>query len=903
MKHAEHKNTLFLIDGSSFLYRAYYGLRPLHTKSGEQVQAVYSFCRMIKKMIDTFGPEYIALVWDTKGPTVRHEEYAAYKATRQAAPSDLFIQKERICAFADMIGLAQVGMAGLEADDLIYSLAKDGAAAGMKVVMITSDKDMAQLIDENIVMYDAFKEEFFDKAAYEEKMGFSIEKLPFYYALLGDASDNIPGVKGIGKKGATELVQQFASLEALYANLDAIEKPRTRACLEEYKENAFLSKKLFTLRYKDLGLKKEQLHFDAAQWSGAAPLFAELEFKSLLKDLGSYLDAKPVTLLSEKKGYHFIAVQTHAQLDELIAQIRQCGVCAVDTETSGLDSLDTDLVGISLCVQEGTAYYIPVGHAGIELQLSRDEVVKKLQPVLEDRSIKKYLQNAKFDMRVLWQYGIGMRGIAFDTLIAAHLVAEDWQRIGLKYLSQHYLNEDMLSFKDVVNGNGYKDFSQLPLALATEYAAADAHQTLRLVPILQEKLKELHMEKLFYTIELPLVELLFAMETAGIYCDADLLRELDALVTVDLIRIEQEIRDLVGKEKEELNLNSPKQLEQILFYDLSLPPYKKTKTGYSTDQEVLEALSKIHPVPRFIIRYRTLSKLQNTYLQALPGAINQKTNHIHTSFRQTAVATGRLSSSEPNMQNIPTYTPGYSLQVRAAFKPAQDHILLSADYSQIELRVLAYLSQDAALLKAFADGRDIHTETAALLFDVAPQAVTTEQRQLGKRINFSILYGLTPYGLSKDLHISMADAKQYIDKYFAQYPGVRTWMDTIIQECRQKGYVTTHWGRRRYIPAIHEKNKNLYEAGVRAAINTVAQGTAAEIMKKGMLTLGMALLEKGYQAKIVLQIHDELVLSVPKHELALVQALVQEVLESVTQPALIQKTIFDAVGDTSWNVP
>ena len=906
VKQFDSKKTVSLIDGSSFLYRAYYGLRPLHTSTGKPVQAVYSFCRMIKKLIDKFGPEYISLVWDVKGPTIRHEEYPEYKATRQAPPNDLFDQKERICEFADLIGLHQIGVSGLEADDVIYSLAKDHAKAGKMVVMITSDKDMAQIIGERVVMYDAFKEEFFDKTSYEEKMGFSIKKLPFYYSLLGDASDNIPGVKGIGKKGATELMIQFETLEELYENLDKVTKPRTLKSLQENKDNAFLSRKLFRLRYKDLGEEKHKLGFQVARWADAAPFFQELEFKTLLKDLGKYGDTVPSMPLSQEKGYNFILVQTEEQLDEMIAKMHKAGAFALDTETTGLDSLNTDLVGLSISMQKGTAYYVPVGHAVMEQQLSREFVLEKLKPIFEDVAIKKYLQHAKFDMRVLWQYGIHVKGLAFDTLVAAHLVAQDWQRIGLKALSKHYLKEDMLSFKDAVQNNGYKNFGQLPLALATEYAAADAHQTLQLVPILQAELEKIGLASLYHDLELPLVELLFAMETEGVYCDPDMLIRLDELVSKDLVAIDQEIRDIVGHDKESLNLNSPKQLEQILFYDLKLPPQKKIKTGYSTDHEVLEALCAVHPVPRLIIRYRTLSKLKNTYLLGLPKNINIKTKRIHTNFRQTAVATGRLSSSEPNLQNIPTHTSGYEMQVRSAFKPQEGHLFVSADYSQIELRVLAYLSQDKALLKAFTDGRDIHTETATLLFGTESEQVTTEQRQLGKRINFSILYGLTPFGLSKDLKISFKDAKLYIDKYFEQYPGVRAWMDKTIESCKQKGFVETYWGRRRYVPGIKERNRNLFDAAVRVAINTVAQGTAAEIMKKGMLALDSALKEKGLQGKVLLQIHDELILSVPEKEVEATQKLIKDVLESVTKsPVLEQQTIFSAPQEevAGWNVP
>ncbi len=879
------KKTLFLIDGSSFLYRAYYGVRPLHTSKGLPVQAVYSFCRMIKKLIDTFHMQNVVLVWDSKGKTTRHTMYAEYKATRQAPPSDIFEQKEYILKFADLIGLRQIAQQGIEADDIMYSIAQERKKDGYTICVVSSDKDMAQMLDEQTVIFDPFKDAILDAKKFEEKKGFPVEKLPFYFAILGDASDNIPGVKGIGEKGALELVTQFSSLQDVYDNLPKVHKPKTQKLLAEQKDNAFLSEKLFLLQYHPSGLIKNDIVFDQSNWSHALPLFQELEFKSLIKDIeqNSGLQSSAVEKKIEVfKKYDFRTVTTHEELRDLCAALQKHKIFAIDTETTGLDVFNSELVGLSICYQEGISYYIPCGHKVEGHQLSRKEVLDGLRPYLEDSTYKKYMHSAKFDMHVLKTAGVDVHGLAFDTLIAARLVAKDWQKISLKQLSEHYLGEEMLSFDEVVKANKYKNFSYVPLGLATQYAAADAHQTLRLKKIFEAELRKEKLATLFETIEFPLVEVLYNMELAGIACDVNVLKDLDLVVTAELTTIEAQIAALVGESYKDLNLNSPKQVEELLFQRLNLPPQKKSGTGerYSTDQEVLETLSHLHPVPGLILKYRELAKLKSTYIDALPGYVDPKTNLIHTSFSQTAVATGRLASSDPNLQNIPT-GGGLGSKIRAAFKPQEGHLFLSADYSQIELRVLAQLSQDKNLVIAFLGGHDIHAETAARLFDVELKDVTNEQRQIGKRINFSILYGLTPFGLAQDLGIPFKDAKLYIEKYFAQYPAVSTWMEETIDMCKKEGYVQTMWGRRRYVPGIYEKNKSLYELAKRVAINTVAQGSAADITKIGMINLDKTFKEHNLDAHIVLQIHDELLISVNKDQLEKTQELVKQVLESV----------------------
>jgi len=887
-KKFDPEKTIFLIDGSSFLYRAYYGLRPLHTSKGVPVQAVYSFCRMIRKLISRFGAKYISLVWDSKGKTTRHEMYEDYKATRQSPPSDIFDQKKLIVDISDNVEICQLAQKGIEADDIIFSVAEDFKKKGYNIVVVTLDKDFGQMLDENVFMYDAFKDSLIDTPVFEEKMGLPVEKLPFYFALLGDASDNIPGVRGIGKKGALELVNQFDSLKDLYKNLDKVARPRARKALEANKKNAFLSEKLFLLQKVETDITKDDLEFNPKNWLKARSIFQELEFKTLLKEIDKdkkLMSARVKAKLKQLEKYDFVCVQNEKQMKDLCYTLKKSKAFALDTETDGLRPLQCNCIGISVCMKEGTSYYIPFGHKINEEQLTKEQVIKFLKPIFEDKKIGKYLHNAKFDQLVLYHMGIELQGVTFDSLIAARLVSKEWQRNGLKKLSIKYFDEPMLTFEEVVKANKFKNFSYVPFDLATKYAAADAHQTLKLTKVLKKELKTEKMQKLFDEIEFPLIQILYEMEKTGIYIDASKLKRLGKKLEKELIVIEEKIISIVGIKYAGINLNSPKQVEELLFTHLKLPPQKRSAkgTGYSTDQEVLRKLSDLHAVPGLILKYREFTKLKTTYVDALPGYINPDTGRIHTTFNQTDVATGRLSSSDPNLQNIPADASEFGLQIRAAFLPKKGNIFLSADYSQIELRVLAHLSGDKNLISAFLENRDIHTETASKIFDVPFEKVTHEQRQVGKRINFSILYGMTPYGLSRDLGIKPSEAKKYIDAYFAQYPKVSEWMEATIEETKKRGYVTTFYGRRRYMPGIYEKNKNLYELAKRVTVNTRAQGTAAEIMKKGMINLEHALAKKNIEAQILLQIHDELLISVSKKQKSEAQKIVKKVLESVVE--------------------
>ena len=926
-----NKSPIFIIDGSSFLYRAYYGMRPLQTSTGIGVQAVYSFCRMIRKLIKDFDIQHIVIVWDSKGKNIRHEIFPEYKATRQQAPLDLFEQKELILQFINDIKMAQLATVGIEADDLIASLAKKFNDQGYPIMIVSGDKDLAQIVtNESIQIFDAFKEKILSEKTLVEKYEFPLKKLPFYFSILGDASDNIPGVKGIGEKGATDLVKQFDSLDDLYAKIDKVDKRRTKELLLDQKDNAYLSLKLFTLQDYPTETNLDDTLFDPANWVNAIPLLQKLEFKTLVADIASATtqekkNTAPVSAQQNIFGtpsvqietdtqenlleashkflheiYNFVLIDNMSDLVNLCKKIEEKKLFAIDTETTGLEAMIDSLVGISIAIEPGIAYYIPCEHITQSPQLSIQDLITHLGPIFANENISKVLHHAKFDQIILHQAGLPLSGILFDTLIAASLLIQDWQKKGLKVLSEFYFDETMLNYEETMKKHKAHNFAQIPLDVATHYAAADAHQTLKLFHLFDEQLKKQNLDKLFYDIEMPVNKILVAMQIEGIYCDATILAKLDILVSGDLVKIESEISEYTDGP---INLNSPKQIKELLFDKLNLPTQKKSakNTGYSTDAQVLSVLAKIHPAPGLILKYRELFKLKSTYIESLPTYINPNTHKIHTSFNQTLVATGRLSSSNPNLQNVPTGDLGYEIDVRSAFKAENGNLFLAADYSQIELRILAHMSQDETLKQAFLHDKDIHTQTATNLFNVSPDEVTSDQRTIGKTINFSILYGLTSFGLSKSLEIPYKDAQKYIATYFEQYPGIVAWMESTLEFTKTHGYVQTLFGRKRYIPGIYEKNKTLYELAKRIAINSAVQGTAAEIMKIGMIKLQKNLDTAGVNAKILLQIHDELILSVPQSELERVTKITKESLESVVAWE-IPLTVQTKTGATWHNV-
>lgn len=884
---------LFVVDGSYLLYRSFFAMRPLYSSNGTPTQAVYGFCRAIKKLIDDFNLSNIIIAWDSKSKSFRSEIYADYKVTRQKPPSELFVQKDYIFQFLDAIKMARLNVEGYEGDDVIAALAQ--RYPDRQVVLVCPDKDMYQLLSDRVLIFDPFKERVIDAATFTTENGFGPDKIPFYYALLGDTSDNIPGVAGIGKKTAQELVMQFASLDDLYANLDQVKRERLRTMLAEQKDNAFLSYKLFCLKPPAIDVDERTMHYDKNNWRGAVDLFRELEFGSLLKEIEKNFPgatAKPTLpeqqtdlfAMPAAPSWETVVVDTLPALDAMVARLAQTRYCAMDTETTGPEPVLDELVGISLAVDTERAYYIPVGHT-TGTQLPRAVVIERLKPLLEDPKTTVVMHHAKFDQMVLLKAGIDMPPVAFDTLLAANLVRNEWQKINLKDLSQFFLQEPMKKFKDVI-GKQYKTFAEVPIPDGAPYAAHDALQTFKLKPLLEKALdQEPVLKKIFYDIEMPFYYVLLRMECLGILLDPVVLKKTakavnEAIATLE-VKLFAALEQYPGYNPLSFNVGSPRQVETLLFDVLGLPVIKKSDKGSrSTDQEVLEALSAMHPIPALIVKHRELLKLKNTYLDPLPSFINPASGRIHTIYSQTQVATGRLSSSDPNLQNIPA-AEGFGMEIRSAFIAPEGKILMSADYSQVELRILAHLSQDPALTAIFANNQDIHAQTAAQLFDVPVDQVTNQQRQLGKRINFSIIYGMSPFGLAKDLGIKQGEAKLYIEKYFAQYPSVNAWMEKTVADAVIKGYVETFMGRRRLIPELRERNKAIFEAGKRVAINSPVQGTQAEIMKVAMINIDRLLIEKKLASRMILQIHDEIVLEIPQSEIEMVQNLVRQQMETV----------------------
>lgn len=876
-----HKQTLYIIDGSSLLYRAFYGLSPMHTSEGVAVHALYGFCRAVKKIIDDFDPSFLVIVWDSPGKTTRKEIYEEYKATRQAAPNDLFAQKKLICEWASTVGISQVVYQGWEADDIIARLARE--AVEKNVLIIGPDKDLHQLISSSIEMYDPMKKKRYTKIDIEQKYGFEVRKIPFYYALVGDSSDNIPGVRGVGPKMATILVQQFESIDDMYKHVDDIASASAKKKVLEDEKNARLSYELFLLGDPDVSVSEEEMAFDKKWWEKGYHFFIKNEFKSLVPEV--MWQQKQQQIQPEKKGIATLVLEVE-KLKKICEKICEIGFCAVDTETNGLLPLDEPLVGFSLAYSDQEAFYVPIRHQGegSESQISFDTALGLIKPLMENESIKKVFHHAKFDMHVFDHVGIEVKGLYFDTLIAASLLRIGPDKIGLKALSERVLGEPMQTFLEVLQKQ--KSFDLVSFEEAGEYAARDALQTYKLWRVFESEFEEKKdLKKLFFELEIPVCEVLFGMEKVGILFDIEKITESKISVDKKIEQVTEKIigfLESVGVESPELiNLQAPRQIEKLLFDDLGLIPRGKSAKGArSTKQDVLEALSKEHPIPRLILQHRELMKLKTTYIEPLPQLVQVETGRIHTSYNQTGVITGRLSSNDPNMQNIPV-SHEEGIGIRRAFIAAPGKTFISADYSQIELRVLAHMTQDEHLLEAFLHDQDIHAKTASQIFHVSDDEVTDEQRQIGKRINFSIMYGMTPFGLSKDLGISMKDARSYIDVYFEQYQGVAQWMKDVVEEAKIKGYVTTMWKRRRYVPELQERNKMIFESGRRVAVNTPIQGTSSELIKWAMCSIDQYLSAHPGYGSLLLQIHDEVIIEVDDKYINVVSSRVKAIMEQI----------------------
>ncbi len=786
------KTAFYIIDGNSYIYRAFYAIRGLSNSAGLPTNAVFGFANMLLKVIKEKTPDLLAIVFDPKGPTRRHLEYKEYKAHRPPMPKDLVPQIPYIHNLVTAFRIPVFVQEGQEADDLIATLAQKAELDGMSVTIVTGDKDILQLVGPHIKVYDTLKDKIYGPSDVEERFGVPPDRVIEIMGLMGDAADNIPGVPGIGEKTAEALIKQYGTIENVLAHAKDITKPKLRQSLLEFAHLARLSRELAVLRADvPLDVNYDDLKMKPPDNAALMKMLKELEFPSLLK----YVTQEP------GQEAEYLAVLEETELQDLVAVLSSAQEFCFDTETTSIDPMQAELVGISFSVKPHHAYYVPLGHLylGAPKQIPLDQALSALKPVMENPGIGKVGQNIKYDLLVLGHYGISVKGISFDTMIASYLLNPGKTSHGLESIALEYLNYKTMTYAEVT-GSGKKQisFSAVDVKTATRYSGEDADITLRLKQTLAPLLKEQNIEKLFRELEMPLMEVLADMERIGVKIDADFLKNMSAKLGTEIVQIERTIYGLAGTE---FNINSPKQLAEILFVKLALTPIKKTKTGFSTNVDVLEELAHVHPLPAEILKYRTLAKLKSTYIDALPLMINPKTGRLHTSLNQTVTATGRLSSSDPNLQNIPIRTE-LGREIRRAFIAEQGSSLLSADYSQIELRVLAHMSQDQSLIRTFQEDEDVHTRTASEIFGLPHEEITSEMRRKAKAVNFGIIYGISAFGLAQDIGVSNSEAKRYIDNYFARYPGVREFLDRTIEEAKTKGSVFTLLGRRRFIPEL-----------------------------------------------------------------------------------------------------
>lgn len=873
MKTTKNRQQLFIIDGNSYIYRAYYGIRSLSTSSGLPTNAVFGFANMLMKVVKEKMPDRLAIAFDPKGPTRRHAEFKEYKAHRPPMPRDLVPQIPYIHKLVEAFRIPVFIEDGQEADDVIATLTHKAVAAGMDVVIVTGDKDILQLVGACVSVYDSLKEKTYGPAEVEERFGVPSERVVEVMGLMGDASDNIPGVPGIGEKTAQALIREHGTIENVLANAHKITKPKLKQSLLENGELARLSRELAVL-HTDVPLKFD-LDLLAVREPDSPALLAilrELELTSLLK----YVTTK------QEKESHYRTVLSAADLEDMIAKLSRSPELSLDTETTALDPMQAELVGLSFAVEPHNAYYLPLGHTcpGDPEQLPRKQTLARLKTLLEDPKIRKVGQNLKYDVLVLRHAGIEVSGMAFDTMIASYLLNPSKASHGLDSLALEYLNYKTVTYAEVTGtGKKQKGFSEVDIATATRYSGEDADITLRLKILLEPKLREQGLDGLFRDVEMRLMTVLADMEHAGVKIDAGLLKAMSGRLAKDTAAIVKDIYRLAGSE---FNINSPKQLADILFVKLGLTPVKKTKTGYSTDVDVLEELASVHPLPAEILKYRTLSKLKSTYVDALPLMINPRTGRLHTSLNQTVTATGRLSSSEPNLQNIPIRTE-VGREIRKAFIAEEGHSLLSADYSQIELRVLAHMSGDESLIQTFIEDLDIHTRTASEIFSLPQEEISPEMRRKAKAVNFGIIYGISAFGLAQDIGVSNAEAKRYIESYFARYPKVRSFIDETIAQAKSVGFVKTLLGRKRFIPELASAAAPVRSFGERMAVNTPIQGTAADLIKLAMIKIHDTITEQKLGSRMILQVHDELIFEVPDREIDTMKELVKKEMEGVLQ--------------------
>lgn len=874
--------SLYLIDGSSYIYRAFYALGRLTNARGMPTQAVYGFAQMIVKVMRERRPALVCVVFDAPGPNMRHELFADYKATRQKMPEDLVVQVPYIKELVRCHGLPQLEVPGYEADDLIAQVARRGAAEGYRVVIVSADKDLHQLVQDPVIeQWDPQKDRVFNEAAVLEKLGVTPAQVGDYLALVGDSSDNVPGVKGVGDKSARQLLQQYGSLEAIFERIESVTPASLQRKLLDGKESALLSRRLVSF------LEDRPAHEPLEAFRPSAPLaddlirlYEELSFKTLLETVRSSLgeDAPSAPRVGSRSPVHVEALGSTEAVRRLAGEIASAQRLAVDIDASPGGAMQAELRGIAVCAAEGSARYA---------SLSADQVSDELLAQVARSPLLKIGEDWKTAAMILDRYGIAVTPPTFDTMLAAYLIQPGTQSPRLEHIATEYLGERLEPDSDAGSPQ-----PEPPVAGPALRACARAEAAFRLAPILREKLESEGLWNLFQTIEMPLIEVLAAMESRGILIDAGRLVALSA----DFERaLEREAAIVYDLAKEEFNIQSPKQLGSILFEKLGLRVVKKTKTGPSTDVSVLEELALEHPVPEHILAYRSLAKLKGTYVDSLPKLINPRTGRIHTSFNQTVTTTGRLSSSDPNLQNIPIRTEE-GRKIREAFIAPPGHVLFSVDYSQIELRILAHYSGDERLREAFFSGVDVHAHTAAEMFNISPMDVTPEMRRQAKMINFGIIYGMSAFGLARRLHITPKIAKAAIDRYFERYSGVKAHIEASIESARTRGFAETLLGRRRAIPELHSRNHTVRQQGERLAVNTPIQGTAADLIKKAMIDIHAALRDGGFKTAMLLQVHDELVFETPLAEIAAIQDLVRGRMEGVLPLAVPLKV------DVGWGV-
>ncbi len=869
---------LILVDGSSYLYRAFHASERanLRTADGQPTGAIRVMTTMLKSLMRDYQGSDVVVIFDARGKTFRHDIYADYKANRKPMPDDLRSQVASVHQVVRALGLPLLVIDGVEADDVMGTLALKATEKKIDTVISTGDKDMAQLVSEHVTLIDTMKNETLNRTGVIDKFGLPPELIVDYLALMGDTSDNIPGMPGVGEKIALALLQGLGSIDNIAANLDKVADLGFRGSknfakkFEEHKEVVLLSRKLATIKTDvSLPVSVETLKSNPVDNDALLMLFKKFEFRSMIRELEERNDSQEATAVPAAE---YDVVTEKSLFLSWLDRLKKSGLFAFDTETTGLDYMVASLVGLSFACETGKAAYVPVAHnyIGAPDQLDRDWVLAQLKPLLEDSALKKVGQNLKYDQNILARYGISLKGMAFDTMLESYVLNSTATRHDMDSLASKYLGVNTISFESVAGkGVNQLTFNQIDLEKAGPYAAEDADITLKLHEVLWPRVeKENTLKHVFKTIEMPLVDVISRIERNGALVDGVLLGQQSLDLGQRLTDLERLAHEEAG---EAFNLSSPKQLQTLLFDKLGLPVLKKTPKGQpSTAEEVLQELALDYPLPRLILEHRSLNKLKSTYTDKLPQMINPDTGRIHTSYHQSGTATGRLSSSDPNLQNIPIRTEE-GRKVRQAFIAPEGYQLVAADYSQIELRIMAHLSRDKGLLAAFAKGLDIHKTTAAEVFGIPLDAVTNDQRRSAKAINFGLIYGMSAFGLAKQLGVSRQSAQEYIDLYFDRYPGVLEYMERTKESAREKGYVETLFGRRLYLPEINARNGMHRQAAERAAINAPMQGTAADIVKKAMLAVDQLLSARQLDARMIMQVHDELVLEVADGDLESLQ--------------------------------